>query len=332
MTNWDLRRLQTHLSQKEPHGVYVVYGDDVFLQDQVLASIRESCVVPGLEDFNSDVFLASEVSVAHVKDTMELLPVMASRRLIVVRGIDSFKDDNWEVLLPLLEKPVSTATLVLMGTKIDKRKKWVKSAIKGGQFVELKKPYDNQIPMWIDYICHLVGLKITADARASLQQLVGTNLSELHNEVKKIYSGLPKTKSVIEVDDVIRVVSKARIENVFSLTDAIARQDKPRALMCLANLLEHGQNEIGILALIYRQLRILSSVHDGVSHGLSTQKLSEKVGVPEFFMKEYMQQSRLWDQKRIGRAMTALHDTDRALKSSPVSGAIWLENFIVKTC
>jgi DNA polymerase-3 subunit delta len=167
---------------------------------------------------------------------------------------------------------------------------------------------------------------------AALQQLVGTNLSEINNEVKKIQQFIGSKKKTIELEDVLKVVSRARIESVFNLTDAIGRRDKANALVCLANLLDSGQNEVGVVSLIHRQIRILSAVYEGKKAGLSGQRLAQKVGVPEFFMKQYLEQSRHWDQGKLVSAIRALHETDKALKSSPISGHIWLENFILRTC
>ena len=103
-------------------------------------------------------------------------------------------------------------------------------------------------------------------------------------------------------------------------------------MTCLANLLEYGQNEIGALALIARHVRILSTIKEGLRAGLAGARLSAKAGVPHFFLGDYVSQTKHWTDKKIARTMHALHETDRALKSSPISGHIWLENFIIKTC
>jgi len=82
--------------------------------------------------------------------------------------------------------------------------------------------------MWIDYIAYLCDIKFSTEAMSALQQLVGTNLSEIHNEVKKIKQYLGGKKKTAEIEDVLKVVSKARIESVFNLTDAIAKRDRAR--------------------------------------------------------------------------------------------------------
>jgi DNA polymerase-3 subunit delta len=330
-TELDLRRLQLALDKKGPQNIYLLHGEEVFLVDQALQAIKLKTLEPGMEDFNYDRFIAPENSPAQVFDAVEMLPMMSTRRLVIYRNVDALKDEAWEALAPALENPINSTTLVLVANKIDKRKKVFKKLIEVAEVVDLKKPFENQIPIWIDYIGYLQKVKISSDAQAALHQLVGSNLSDVNNEVEKlkIFIG---GKNNIEIEDVLKVVSRARIENVFSLTDAIAKQNRTQALSCLANLLENGQNEVGIVSLIHRQIRILSSLNAGMRQGLTGFRLAQKVGVPEFFLKEYVAQSRHWDNGKINSTIQALHDTDLALKSSPVSSHIWLENFILKTC
>lgn len=330
--DWDLRRLQLHLDKSQPAAIYFLHGEETFLLDEALNAIKQKVLVEGSQDFNYDSFMAPETTAGQVRDAVETLPVMCERRLVIYKNVDALKDDDFSELAPVLDSPVETTTLVLVAQKVDKRKKVFKSLLAKSIVVELKKPYENQVPMWIEYISYLNDLKISRESVSALQELVGTNLNELNNEMKKIKQYIGAKRKNVEIEDVLKVVSRARIESVFNLTDAIGRRDRVQALVCLANLLEHGQNEMGAVALIHRQMRILASLYEGKKAGMSGPKLSQKIGVPEFFMKQYLAQLRYWDEKKLAGAIKALHETDKALKSSPVSSHIWLENFILKTC
>jgi DNA polymerase-3 subunit delta len=331
MKEIDLRTLQLALDKKGAKPLYLIYGEEIFLVDEALKAIKARVLSEGAKDFNYDSFYAPETSPAQVRDAVEMLPVMSEQRLVIYKNVDSLKEEAWQNLLPVIDNPVDSCCLVLVANKIDKRKKFIKLLFEKGTVVELKKPFDNQVATWVDYIASMNNIKLTQEAIAVLQQLVGTNLSEIQNEIQKIRSSA-NNKKVFDVDDVLGTVSRSRIESVFTLTDAISRRDRAQALLCLANLLENGQNESGIVSLILRQMRILAQVRTGVRDGLSSNRLSQKIGVPEFFMKQYVSQSRNWDDYKINNTIRALHETDKALKSSPISSHIWLENFIVKTC
>lgn len=331
MASWDLRRLQQSLEKKTPNSLYMIFGEELYLVDESIKVIKENVLREGAVDFNYDCFYGTEVAPSQIRDTVEMLPMMCERRLVILKSAQQLKEKDWEALIPILERPVDSCVFVIVADKLDKRKKYVKQIQKNGVLVELKRPFDNQVPVWIDYIAYNNNLKLSKAAIDMLHQLVGANLSEINNELRKLSQYVGENTNV-DVDTVLKVVSKARIDSIFDLTDAIGRKDRAAALTCLANLLEHGQSEVAAVSLILRHVRILAQLQEGLRSGLGSAKLSSKIGVPQFFLKKYMGQCKLWNDDKIAKTISVLHDTDKALKSSPLSSHIWLENFIVKTC
>lgn len=331
MVTLDFRKLQQRLESGEPAPVYVLMGEEAFLIQEATQLIKRRSVDEAALDFNCDVFDASETDASSVKDAVEMLPMMSRRRLVVFRGVDGLKDKEWEVLFPLFERPVDSSVFVLTCESLDKRKKSYKKLSEAAVTVELKRPYDSQLPDWIDYLAFNLNLKISREASQLLKQFVGSNLTELNNELRKLRDFLGERKQV-EADDVLQAVSQTRVDRIFDLTDAIGRRDRATALHSLANLLDHGQSEIGVLAMITRHFRILSQLKDGQKDGLSGTRLSTKAGIPQFLLNQYMAQIRLWDETKIQKTFAVLQDTDRALKSSSVPSHVWLENFVLKTC
>src|SRR5690606_20417428 len=105
---WDLRKLQLHLDKKDPEPLYLLYGEEVFLQDQALRAIKDKVLSEGAVDFNFDSFIAPETGPGHVLDTVETLPMMCPRRLVIYKNVDVLKDELWEQLLPTIENPLDT--------------------------------------------------------------------------------------------------------------------------------------------------------------------------------------------------------------------------------
>lgn len=331
MAVFDLRGLQLALEKKEPKPLYLLFGDESYLLNEATKLLKNKSLDLGAADFNSDIFYAGEADIMHVRDTVETLPMMAKKRFVMLKGAEVLKDKDWEILIPLFESPVETCVFAITCESVDKRKKAFKKISETGVVVELNRPYENQIPAWIEYIAQQNGIEVSREARSFIQQFVGLNLAEINNEIVKLRDYLGERKK-IEGEDVLQVVSRSKVDSIFDLTKAIGRKDRVMALMHLANLLEQGQNEIGVVSMIARHVRILSVVREGLREGVSGQKLSAKAGVPNFFLKDYIDQARQWGEAKIDSTMSALYDTDKALKSSPVSSHIWLENFVIKTC
>ncbi|MCB0378987.1 MAG: DNA polymerase III subunit delta [Bdellovibrionales bacterium] len=318
------------MSLKKGTVVYIS-GDEEFFVEEAVSYIKQQMLDEASRDFNFDLFYGRETEISKVHDVVETLPMMAQTRLVILRRAHDLRDQDWKVLLPAIEKPVPSTFFVMTGNKLDGRKSIIKQVTSHLASFHFAKPYDNEFPKWVQYICKKFGLTIENDAVQLLMQIVGPNLLEMQNEIQKLGQYIGE-RNDIRAGDVMTVASRIKLQSVFDLTKAIGQNDRARALMCLAQLLESGQNEVGIMSMIHRHIRLLRQTKMGEQQGFSGRQLSSFAGVPHFFLNEYSHQARLWSERKIERTYKVLCDTDRALKSSPVSSHIWLENFIMQTC
>lgn len=332
MSVWDFRKLQMESDKNHFRPIYYLYGNENYLINESIQWLKTRVLNHGMIDFNYDVFYAPDSSISHVKDIAETLPAMCSHRLVIYKNVHQLKEKDWELLYPLFESPVESTVLVLVAEKVDKRKKSFKKISQAGAaLVELNRPYENKVPQWIHYMAQQLQIKVSPEVAALILQLVGPNLSEIHGEMVKLQDYLGD-RTEAKIEDVLNAVSRVRIFNVFDLANAIGENDPIRSLQCLANLLEHGQNEVGILSLIARHIRILSELKMGIQMGLSKPQLCQRAGVPNYFLQEYLNQCQFWSLDKIKSTLKAIYLTDKALKSSPLSSSIWLENFVLLTC
>lgn len=331
MALMDQQKLYKDLESKKFHSVYFLFGDEPYLLNQCVNRFKYAVLDESTMDFNYSVFHAGHADINTVKDTVETLPVFTAHRLILLKNAHELKDSELIQLEPILENPVDSSVFVIFAEKIDKRKKAIKILLDKAHCVEFKKPFDNQIPQWISYLCQNFDLKITTDAIHRLHRLVGNNLTELENQIQKIQQFLGSKKN-IDISDVNAVVSFSREESIFDFTKAIGQKDRVKALEQLVSLLDQGQNEVGIVSLLARHVRLLLTVRSGLDQGIGGAKLASLAQVPSYFIESYCDQARLWPQRKLEEALIVLQETDKALKSSPVSSHIWLENMVLKSC
>ncbi len=327
----DQQKLYKDLESKKFQSIYFLFGDEPYLLNQCVDRFKYAVLDENTFDFNYSLFYSNDADITTVKDTVETLPVFTSHRLIILKNAHELKDSELIQLEPILENPVESSVFVIFAEKVDKRKKAIKILLEKAVCVEFKKPYDNQVPQWISHLAQNLGMNITVDAIHRLHRLVGNNLSELNNQLQKIHQFLG-VKTAIELADVNAVVSFSREENIFDFTRAIGQKDRVKALEQLVSLLDQGQNEVGIVHLLSRHVRMLLTVRSGMDQGLGGAKLASLAQVPSYFIESYCDQARLWPIRKLENALIVLHETDKALKSSPVSSHIWLENMVLKSC
>ena len=311
--------------------LYYVVGEEAFLIKEIKKKLIKSLFNSDKpSDFNYDDREASQ-GVIGLISAIETLPVLNERRLVFCSSAQNFSTKDWEDLEIFLEKPVSSSVLVLFFDKIDGRKKFFKKLKENGEKLVAEPLREWQVDPWIDFLAKSLGLKLTSSARLWICQWVGTNLMEISNEMKKLKSYVGERTEVQE-QDVLSVFSRARMDNVFNFTNAIGKKDIVYSLDCLARLLENQQSSIGILALLARHIRILQRIHEGQKKGMRKGELQVLAGVPPYFLQNYISQASLWTEKQIQQAMEVIYETEKALKSSPLSSSIWLENFVLKLC
>lgn len=251
--------------------------------------------------------------------------------VVILKESHDLTEKEWAQLEKNFQSPVDSTVFVLTASKVDKRKKAIKTLIDKAAALEFKRPYENQIPQWIKYISAQYEMSIQDDAIQLLHKLVGQHLTEIDSELKKLKSYIG-AKNYIEVSDVAAVVSRAKEESVFDFTNSIGSNDRVLALENLVHLMDQGQSEVGVVALIARHIRLLLMVKKGLDQGLYGAKLASYAQVPPYFVENYVHQSRLWTSRRLEEALCYLSETDKALKSSPLSSHIWLENLVLKIC
>ncbi len=325
------QKIYKDLEEQKFSPLYFFYGDEPYLLGQIPDRFKFTVLNENTVDFNFSVYYAGDVDVVTLKDTVETLPVMSQQRLILVKNAHQFSENEWAELQEIFSNPVDSTVLVFMAEKIDKRKKSMKMIFDAAITCEFKKPYENQIPQWINYLGQNYDLKIAQDAIHRLHRLVGNNLSELDHQIQKLKSFVG-AKEVITISDVNMVVSSSKEESVFDFTKAIGQKDRVTALEQLVNLIDQGESEMSIVALLSRHVRILMTVRAGMDQGVGGAKLASLAQVPAYFIESYTDQARLWTVKKLEDSLVILSETDKALKSSPVSSHIWLENMVLKSC
>ena len=312
--------------------IYFIVGEEGFLISEIKKTlIRHIHKDKSLMDFNHDEMDCSGAGAEKLVSLAETLPVMSAQRLIFCGSAHRLGEKDWSRLAPLIQKPSSSAVTAFFFDKKDSRRKHFKLLQKSAKELPAAALRDWETGPWIDFLARREGLRFSPSSRALFSELAGTGLLEISGEIKKLKTYMGGRTDVRD-EDLTAVVSRARIDSVFDLTEAIGKKDLSAALSCLARLLTKNQSESGALALVARHIRILSKLQEGQKRRLPKAQLIALTGAPPIFLKKYQSQSSLWTKGQIESAMEALYETDKAIKSSPLSSHIWLENFILKAC
>lgn len=322
------RSFRKALEQRAFAPVYLFHGSDDFRKEQAVRDLVDASVDAATRDFNLETRRSSELDAETLGSLLGTPPMMAERRVVVLRDANLLKKDARRALDSYLERPAADAIAVLViasGTKPDR------SLLDASASLSLEPLTGEHITKWIaHYAATELGGSITPDAADLLHSAVGTDLAQLAAELDKLlsYTG----GGEITEQAVGDIVGIRRGETLGDLLDAIAMRDAPLAL----SLVKHVMNQpkvsgVGIVMALTVQTLAIAWAQAARAEGLSASRLDGELFTllkesGAFPHRPWGEAVRCWSRAvprwraaELDRALASLLAADIALKETSVS-------------
>jgi DNA polymerase-3 subunit delta len=317
--------LREALHDKKFATAYYFFGEDEYQKDEALRRLLDAAVDPATRDFNLDQRRGSELDAAGVSSLVGVPPMMADRRVVVIRDVTALKKDARAALERYLDSP-STETLVIMTAPADTKDD--KTLSTKAVAVEFKALNDGQVPKWIQSRASEAGATITPGAIALLHDAVGSDLAQMSVELNKLvaYCGAKQ----IDEAAVSAIVGVQPEETLSKLLDAVADRDVSAALGLVTPILTNVKTSaVHIVMALTTQTLAMSATQ---SRGVTKARLSGEywallksggsnlVGRPwGEAVSAWTKYAEKWTGPDLDHALAVLLQTDVALKGSKVS-------------
>jgi DNA polymerase-3 subunit delta len=230
------RVLRDAVRDKQFAPAYYLFGEDDFLKEQAVRQLVEAAVDPATRDFNFEVRRGAEVDAETLGSLLGTPPMMAERRVLVVRDVGALRKDARVLLDRYLKSPASDAVVILVtpaGAKTDRALSTRTTAL------EFEPLTGDRVPRWIKHHAEAeLGTEITPEAVELLQSAVGSDLPQLALELDKLASYVGVAGGgVIDEAAVTAIVGVRRGETLGAFLDAVAARDAAKALELLPGVM-----------------------------------------------------------------------------------------------
>lgn len=305
MTPDDLER---ELAAGRVRPAYLLAGSDALLHDDASRAIIEAVLADAPRDFNFDRLDGASCSEGQLLDAVRSLPVMAQRRLVMLREPEAksgaAKTLTNAISIALEEICESLPTvLVVTASKVDKRSKWVKAFGEPSALVVCDPPKGTPaIVAFVRKEAERHRIALQPGAAEALAEAVGPQLLMLRQELEKAALHAGPGRPVAR-EDVLATVSVVAEEPMWDLTDAIGEGRTPDALAVLGRLLGTGTPPPMLLGSLASHFRRLARSRAGGS-----------VAGHPFAVRKIESQARRYSQRRLVACLRAIHEVDEALK------------------
>ncbi len=332
--------------------VYVLYGEDAFGRDEAVQTLKERMRALPAGEHNLSEF-GPETSIAALKMAADVVPFLAERRMVIVRGllarltgrgggqrrsararkpVDAGPDELQALLDYLPELPQSTSlVLVEDGRTIPEA---LVAAIPRGRAAVREYPQvqPKEVTGWVRNRAKLVGVDLDEGAVRELAALGGSDLRRLDSELHKL-ADYAAGRTVTRTD--VRELVVGREMAVWTLLDGLAERRAEKALTALRALYSQGEPPEALLgrdiAPHYRRLMVAREL------ALASKEERARVDVAALGLNpatvaRWSEQAAGFDRSELEHALEVLLELDRHIKLGETEPEASLEVAIVRLC
>jgi DNA polymerase-3 subunit delta len=318
------------LPKAEPARAYYLHGPEDLLKDEVLAAILERCLDPSLRDFNLDQRGAGQLDADALFALCTTLPMMAERRVVVLREIEALKRKPKVrgALLEYLARPAPDTVLVMVQGANEES---VDAEIAKAAVAVACEPLPaDRVRKWLDRRAKALGVELEEDAAAHLVLAVGGELALLAAELDKL-SALPAGEA-LTVERVGELVGVRHGETVSDWRDAVFESRSGPAVRLLSPLLDQPGNSgvklagmlgttlIGVgLARSYQDSRLRGrALDEAVFNAIRRNRVYGLLSWGEE-KSRWLKWAATWPADRVAEGLRSILAADKALKMTSIS-------------
>ena len=334
-------RLSDFLKEKSsaPKPVYVLWGADPYLLTEGRRAVRRAVFGDADPGMGLEELDGPEADLARVLDTLRTPPLLATRRLVVVREADPFVQRAREALVKYLESPAALrqaqggptfdpealdgehgrgaagASLALEVANWNEGTLLAKAVTRTGRLVRCEADQPERIPAWLQREARRRhGKELAFAAAEMLLEHLGPDLGALLSalEMLDLYTADARR---IDVPDVDALVARGHHERVWDLCNAVAERRLSRALELLDAFWAEGMVAPQIVGLLRVQVKQLVRVR-AYAGAMSLDAAMAKAGVPRHAFARLRRAVQAFTADHLADAYQAMVDADLAAKTT----------------
>lgn len=259
--------------------VYLISGDEPLLVQECCDQVRKAARDAGFQDrltFHAD----HQLDWNSVADEFSAMSLFAERRRIEIHLPTGKLGDGRAVLERVLQEPPDDIVLLLISARLDAaetRRKWYKELQNKGVHVPVWPVDADKFLGWLQQRASSRGLSLTRGALAILAERLEGNLLAASQELDRL--SLLGNGTTIDEETVEQAVQDSSRFNGFELVTELLAGRAPHASKMIGILQQEGENPLGLLAVLTRDLNLILELKGTAAQGENPAAFLKKRGV-----------------------------------------------------
>ncbi|RMZ51330.1 DNA polymerase III subunit delta [Flavobacteriaceae bacterium PRS1] len=306
----EVKQLVTDIKNGIIKPIYFLMGEEPYYIDKISDFIEQNILSEEEKGFNQMVLYGRDVTIEDIVANAKRYPMMAERQVLIIKEAQDLSR-TIEKLVDYASNPQLTTVLVVnyKYKKIDKRKALYKTIKKIGVVYESKKLYENQVGEWIRRVLSPKDYSITPKAAQMLVEFLGTDLSNINNELEKLQIILPKG-SQITPELIEENIGINKDYNNFELRKAVGNKDVLKAQQIAKYFGDNPRSNpmvvtVSLLFNFFSQLLYYHGLNDK-----SSRSVASALRINPYFVNEYISAARNYPMKKVSQVISTLREFD----------------------
>lgn len=323
--------------------IYYIYGTDAYLCQQKLSELKKGFTAKrDKAGLNAIRLKAEELNFDRFSQEALTVPFLSEKKLIIIEGLceespagrKKLRDEIAEFISS--HKTLDNNLLFIDVFKDEKslpEKDKLYSQLKNQEYKWFLPALKNAgLANWITSYCKKNKINIAPEAISELIILIGNDLVQITNELKKLSAY--KDSETINIEDVRLLVKAVYDEDVFGLTNALASKDRAKALELLSRQLIGGNEPLSILGSInwqFKSLLKIKSVLDSNPRATAGE-IASQTNLHPFVVSKNLAGVNKFSLNDLIAILNDLLEIEKKLKSGTKNPELILDMFIAKHC
>lgn len=259
---------------------------------------------------------ATATTLSEVMGVLLAVPFLASRRMVVVRGVCDAADDIQEWLLERLDRLRMDDDIVILVHEdaLGAKNELGKALAKEQYAIAFAAPEGDALHAWIVRRVTALGSEISVDAVVHLATAISDDMVRLGNRVHQL--ALAADGAMITLEDAIALVPEPAGDVVFALMDAVVKRDHTTALQLLEQQWEYRGDAQQLFGMLVRQFRILADLisYSEMNPNAKETEIAKALALHPYVVKKTRALMRGVTRASVARAVESLLVIDEKIK------------------
>ena len=307
-----------HINDLKNKNLIVLHGDERYFFDLFLKKIEDTIFRDKAEkDLNFHLFSGLENSVSEILAACLSFPMLADKKMVIVKDFDKLKIDNKDNFLKYVQHPQPSTVLVLIAERLSNIKFHL-DIMNLASSIKCRSLSNEEIYNWTNAKFRKANIKANKACIAFLIENIGNNLLRLNLEIEKIINYIGPEKS-LTLDIVSQLTGFTRDVNIFNFQRSLASRNLSASLKIGLQLIEQGDALAAILPMLFIFFRRLWVVKYLITKDYTQNQILQKLSGSKYAYLDIFSSIENFSYQHLMVIMDKLEEAEMQLKTSQKS-------------